>query len=920
MRQALDSAFSWLQNLSIRKKLYLLVGIQVFNLVTVIFLSIQGMGILSQVRSYVAGEGLWAKAQKDAIYSLNKYVHSGREADYRDYLLHLEVPLGDREARLELSKPQPDLRVSDEGFLRGKNHPQDVRGMALLFLRFHRVGLIHRAIEIWSDADSSMMELQALSDGFHALSPRERAQSAVSAAFLQRLDGLNETLTLLENDFSSTMGEAARWAQRLLLWAMVLGSLGVGFLSVAIALYFSRSIVQGVTSISAAASRAAEGDFSAHVSLGTTDELGRLAEAFNAMTQSLARIDQLKNDFISTVSHELRTPLTLNLAPLESLLAGEQGPVPEPQQALLRVMDNNAQRLLQLVNGLLDFSKLQAGKMAVQREPLDIVRLTESVLADFRPAMQAKGLLLIAVLDQVQPMVMMDRYLYERILFNLLSNAVKFTPRGGRVTVELALSQGQLELRVTDTGIGISPDDAKRLFQKFSQAEASSTRRFEGTGLGLALVKECAQLLGGGASLRSQSGQGSTFSVHCLAPPAPSNSVLAPAPPRPRVPVELPSAPVAPPGASMLPRVIVAEDNPELAAFIAGLLAPICQVRLCADGEEAWEAAKAWEPDLVLSDVMMPRLDGVAMTQRLKTTAETASIPVILLTALTSQQDLLRGWDAGADDYLFKPFHPRELQARVRSLLAMVAWRRRSEQQRHRQEMLELFTRIASHDLKAPLRRMSSYAGLLEREAGAQLSTEAHSYLHVIAQEAAQMNAMIGSLIEFTRLDSDDAAFKACDLGEVLHNVRRLLQPLLDAEGAVLDVGPLPVIKAVPSQMFALFQNLIGNCLKYRSQERPPRIQVRCERQGQAWSLFVQDNGIGFDPAHKEAVFALFKRLNVKEGVPGEGMGLAIARKIVDLHGGRIWAEPSPGQGCTMAFTLPGSQASLAPAPERAAA
>ncbi len=731
---------------------------------------------------------------------------------------------------------------------------------------------------------------------------------------MQSLDALNAQLTTLENDFSATMGQAARWAQGVLLWAMVLGSLGVGLLSMAIALYFSRGIVQGVTSISAAASRAAEGDLSARVSLGTTEELGRLAEAFNAMTEGLARIDQLKNNFISTVSHELRTPLTLNLAPLESLLAGELGPLPTPQRALLQVMENNAQRLLQLVNGLLDFSKLQAGKMPVQREPTDIIRLTESVLMDFKPAMLAKGLLPVAVLDPSLPQLMMDRYLYERILFNLLSNALKFTPHGGKVTVEVAWRSGQLSLRVTDTGIGISEEAAKQLFQKFSQAEASSTRRFEGTGLGLALVKECAQLLGGSASLLSQPGQGSTFSVSCLAPAASPGSA-APAlqvPPR-KIPVDAPRPPAATGEEALiesgLPRVIVAEDNPELANFIASLLAPQCQVRLCADGQEALAWARQWQPDLLLSDVMMPGLDGISMTQRLKTAPETAAIPVVLLTALTSQQDLLRGWEAGADDYLFKPFHPRELQARVRSLLAMVAWRRRSEQQRQRQEVLELFTRIASHDLKAPLRRLSSYAGLLAREAGDKLSDEAHGYLHVIAQEASQMNGMLGSLIEFTRLDAGEAAFKPCDLGEVMQRVRRLWSPSSAARALSSRSGPCPSIRAVPAQMFALFQNLVGNSLKYRSPERAPRVLVRSERQGHVWHFSVQDNGIGFSPDQKESIFALFKRLNTKEGVSGEGMGLAIARKIVDLHGGRIWAEPVPGQGCTMHFTPAGRTA-----------
>ena len=909
MRQAGFGLMGWLQDLSIRKKLYLLVGILVLNLVTVISLSILGLSTLSQVRAYVGGEGLWAKAQKNAVYSLSKYAVSGRDKDYQDYLRHLRTPLGDRKARMELSKPEPDLAVSDQGFLDGQNHPEDVRGMAMLFRRFHRFELIAKAIRIWGEADAALLQLQQLGDGFHALSPARRRSPVAVADFISRLDALNDRLTGLENDFSFTMGEAARWAKRLLVWVMVLGSMSIGVLSVLIALYFSRAIVKGVTLIGEAASRAAEGDLSARVSLGTGDELGRLAEAFNAMTEGLARIDQLKNNFVSNVSHELRTPLTLNLAPLESMLSGEYGEIPEAQKAALGIMYNNAMRLLQMVNGLLDFSKLEAGKMPVLREACDLISLSDSVFNDFRPVMLAKGLDPRLKLPASLPLLMMDRYLFERILFNLLSNAVKFTPQGGSISLELSYEAGKLRLGVRDSGIGISEADAARLFQKFSQAEASSTRRFEGTGLGLAMVKECAQLLGGSAWLESKPGEGSLFAVECLAPEAPdgAKAALAEAPSRRQAAAAVLAAPPAlavGSEASSLPRLLVAEDNAELAAFINSLLSSSCQIRHASDGRQALEEARSWRPDLVLSDVMMPGMDGISLTQELKRAPETAAIPVILLTALTGQRDLLRGWEAGADDYLFKPFHPRELQARIRSMLSMVAWRRRSEEQRKRQEVLELFTRIASHDLKAPLRRIASYASLLVKDAEGKLSPEGLDYLKVISKGAAQMYALIESLIQYSRLDSGELAFRMTDLGILASEVLSFLDPAIREEQAVIELKALPSLSVVPGHIFALLQNLLSNSLKYRSPERAPRIELGAVRQGHHWLFSVADNGIGFDPAHKEAIFVIFKRLQEGGEIPGEGMGLAIAKKIVEIHGGRIWAESVPGQGCTVYFTL----------------
>jgi signal transduction histidine kinase len=357
-------------------------------------------------------------------------------------------------------------------------------------------------------------------------------------------------------------------------------------------------------------------------------------------------------------------------------------------------------------------------------------------------------------------------------------------------------------------------------------------------------------------------------------------------------------------GRNPLPKVLMAEDNLELTDYVSGLLSSIARVRAVADGREALRVARDWKPDLVLSDVMMPGMDGIALTRALKTDRATASIPVVLLTALTEQSALLRGWEAGADDYLFKPFHPRELQARIRTLLAMVTWRRRSEAQLQRQEMLEQFTRIASHDLKAPLRRMAGYAGLLLHGGKDTLGEEGAEYLRVIEKSAGQLHTMIAALVEYAHLDSPDEAFKTCDMGQVLDTVTRFLTVSIAEADAKFDLGALPTVKAVPEHMFSLFQNLISNSLKYRSPSRPETISVHAVRRDHEWLFRLEDNGKGFDPKHRETVFTLFTRIEGGD-MPGDGMGLAIAKKIVEAHGGKIWAEPKPGEGTAICWTLP---------------
>src|SRR5262245_8498746 len=403
-------------------------------------------------------------------------------------------------------------------------------------------------------------------------------------------------------------------------------------------------------------------------------EVDRKANELATKNEQLIRAERLKSEFLANVSHELRTPLTLILAPLESWLDGRFGPITESQQGNLQTIHNNAVRLLQLVTGLLDFSKVESGQVEVNREAVEIVGLTRTVLVDFHPLIQHKGLESSFQPSPAEAWVHMDRYLYERILFNLLSNAVKFTPTEGRFAVLLQCEADRLRLSVTDSGIGIA--DLQELFQKFRQLEGSSTRRFEGTGLGLALVKEFAQLLGGTVSVQSTVGQGSTFTVEC---PAPACAAATTDPGTARPPTSRPiqnyepgsseeqgSAAATPPNA---PEVLIAEDNAELASYIGTLLQGTYGIRIVGDGEEALAQIRQQPPELLLADVMMPHRDGLSLCREVKSNPATAQIPVVLLTALTNRESLLQGWEAGADEYLFKPFHPRELITRIRSIL-----------------------------------------------------------------------------------------------------------------------------------------------------------------------------------------------------------------------------------------------------------
>jgi len=641
----------------------------------------------------------------------------------------------------------------------------------------------------------------------------------------------------------------------------------------------------------------------------TEMEIYQRAQEVQGANKKLRELDRAKTEFFSNVSHELRTPLTLILAPLESQLASaELSPV---QRENIQMAHNNAVRLLQLVNGLLDFSKLAAEKMKVQREPIQLLDLTRSLFLDFKPLMEQKGIRGDLTANLPSHAVEMDRYMYERILFNLVSNAVKFTPKNGKVALAAEWTEGRLSLSVTDSGIGISEEDQKDLFQRFHQAEGSSTRRFEGTGLGLAMVKEFALLLGGSVSVKSAPDKGSTFTVLLNAPKASASKNEMAVQPQAAygsaitIPVGfLPKAVERKDEGEDLPKVLVAEDNPELAHFISGLLSSFCLVRRAPDGEEALEQARIWSPDLILSDVMMPKMDGIQLTREIKSNKETAAIPVVLLTAMTGRDSLMQGWEAGADDYLFKPFHPKELEARIRSLLSMVQWRQKSRDYRRQRDSLEQFTHIASHDLREPLRKIVSFTRLFEEKMQNKVDEETAGYLEVITRSATRMVGLMDLLMEFSRLDKDTPIMDRADLNGVLKNVLDGFALELKQTGCRITAQELPVVRAAPGQIALVLQNLIGNSLKYRSGTTPPEIKIGAMKRRSEWIFSVEDNGIGFEPEQAENIFIMFERLHSREKYPGEGMGLAICRKIVENHGGRIWAEAQPGKGASFHFTL----------------
>ncbi|WP_328647330.1 SpoIIE family protein phosphatase [Amycolatopsis sp. NBC_00348] len=419
--------------------------------------------------------------------------------------------------------------------------------------------------------------------------------------------------------------------------------------------------------------------------------------------EELAALDVAKTTFFSNVSHEFRTPLTLILGPaaeLRETLAGAGEAVREE----VDVIHRNAVRLGRLVNNLLDFSRIEAGRMQARFEPVDLAEFTAELASVFRAAVERAGLAFEVDCEPVGEPVHVDRGMWEKVVLNLLSNAVKYT-FDGTVRVSAGRDGEHAEVRVSDTGIGIAAAEMPRLFERFHRIPSARARSNEGSGIGLALVRELVGIHGGVITADSTPGAGTTFRIrlplgtgHLPAEQVatgPAHGGIAAEAVEPFVaetlrwlpgPDDGPAAEVVPSGLTGA-RVLVADDNTDMREYLARLLRDEYAVTSVRDGVEAFAAAAADPPDLIISDVMMPRLDGLALLAELRGDPRTAAVPVLLLSARAGQEAAVDGLAAGADDYLVKPFSARELLARVRTTIRLA--RLRTQHTRWRAAMID---------------------------------------------------------------------------------------------------------------------------------------------------------------------------------------------------------------------------------------
>ena len=668
------------------------------------------------------------------------------------------------------------------------------------------------------------------------------------------------------------------------------------------------------------------------------------ADAFEAerrRSAALAELDRAKTAFFSNVSHEFRTPLTLMLGPTEEAL---RSPARSLSGEDLEILHRNELRLLKLVNALLDFARIEAGRMHGSFVPTDLSSLTAELAGMFRSAFERAGLDFVVRGEPLAEPVYVDRVMWEHIVLNLVSNALKFTS-DGRVEVTLRDRGDHVELSVSDTGIGIAVEHMPRLFERFHRIEGATSRTHEGSGIGLALVGDLVRLHGGAISADSAPGKGTTFRVtlrkgtdHLPADKVSRVKASAEVSTRgnmfvqealrwlpdtkPRVaethPLSSVDADRLEQGTLALPsgHILIADDNADMRGYLARLLEPHWSVEMVPDGASALNAAVRRRPDLILTDVMMPRMDGFELLRRLRGDTRTSSIPVLMLSARAGEDARVEGLQHGADDYLIKPFSARELIARVTSLLTQVQARKDIEEQAEalaeaREEAerasraKDEFLAMLGHELRNPLAPILTALQLM-RLRGLQSREQ-----DVIERQVGNLSRLVDDLLDVARITRGKVELdtRVVEMSDVVLRAMEMASPLLEQRQHQVNVSVPRIGLAVNADRDRLAQviaNLLTNAAKYS--DVGSHIVISAERENGTVKVGVRDEGIGISPDMLHKIFEPFvqqsQTLDRSHG--GLGLGLTIVRSLVQKHDGTVHVESDGlGRGSEFIVRLP---------------
>jgi signal transduction histidine kinase len=664
-------------------------------------------------------------------------------------------------------------------------------------------------------------------------------------------------------------------------------------------------------------------------------------EELERTNQKLREMDEVKSRFFANISHELRTPLTLLIAPLEAML----GPKPKSeaeQKELLDTMHGNSMRLLKLINDLLDLVRLESGRVEVKERRVEVKEFVEGIGTAVRAMAKDKRIRLETHVDPSLGAAKLDSEKLERISLNLLFNAMKFTAAGGKVEFNATRDGDWMEFDVRDTGMGIDPAQLPHIFDRFWQGDTSSQRKFQGMGIGLALVKELAEAQGGTVKATSEVGRGTTMSVRLpyvqaiegeveeseltaetedVKPESNGStqewisSLYRRAEMFPAItslqaslrPIETGV------GRSRKPKLLIADDEPDMLRFLKGQLSANFEVLEAVDGLQAVDKAAQFLPDIILSDMMMPEKDGLQVCRELRERVSTRSIPIVLLTARADEKTKMDCLQAGASDFLGKPFSLTEVSVRLKNLVDSHLYQRELFVQKQqleaaleqvketevlmvRNEKLAALGRMSAgliHEINNPLNYASQGLHLMgqvtdmlpeaERADFADTLKDVHDGVKRVAR-------IISDLRGFTRMTHETTqVFEFRPVAETV--LRFFSHEWKDGISAEINVPEGLEVRGDSNQIVQVLVNLVQNAIdamrtkKYADGESP-LISINAVPAGSKVMVTLRDNGPGISEEIRNKVFDPF--FTTKDVGSGMGLGLSICHRIVSEHGGRI--------------------------------
>ncbi|MCG3116728.1 MAG: ATP-binding protein [Candidatus Manganitrophus sp. SA1] len=647
--------------------------------------------------------------------------------------------------------------------------------------------------------------------------------------------------------------------------------------------------------------------------------------------EALAALDRAKTVFFSNVSHEFRTPLTLMLGPIEDALSDKERPLPPEQRERVELLHRNALRLLKLVNTLLDFSRIEAGRLQAVYAPTDLASFTADLASVFRSAIEKAGLRLIVDCPPAPAPVYVDREMWEKIVLNLLSNAFKFTFEG-EIEVALRWTEDRVVLKVRDTGTGIPQAELPHLFERFHRVKGARARTHEGSGIGLALVQELVRLHGGTIGAESEVDRGTTFMVTI-----PTGTAHFPADriggSRTEASTAIGAAPYVEEALRWLPemrgeeallrpvphsaRILLADDNADMREYVKRILLRHWTVEAVEDGAAALASARERTPDLVLTDVMMPEMNGFELLQALRADPRTREVPVIVLSARAGEESRVEGLEAGADDYLIKPFSARELTARVGAHLELARLRRetlRSEQKlrleaEEANRLKSQFFSSVSHDLRTPLNAIVGYIHLLTTEMYGPVAEDQKMPLDGIQRNVRELLRLINDVLDLARIDSGKMSVErsSVQLGSIIEEISIEMKPLLEMKSLSIQSHlpeNLPEIESDATKIKQIVTNLVSNAVKF-TEKGGVTIRVK-NLSEEGWvEIAVSDTGRGIEPELLPKVFESFYQIEESRAFGGSGLGLTIVQEVVNLLQGKIRVNSEVGKGSTFTIFLP---------------